>query len=139
MPRSLANAARSEEVRSYDSIRPTPARASLRQSDGVGSSRTESDFGHGPKIWEAIVRGHGSVNAAAITMGNTDPTQLKREIDLGTIRLKKFFEADEAALCEFAEYVLNTFKPARKSKRQVAKDRLPELLGLMLAALEGDE
>ncbi len=136
MSRSLPNPTSSQEVRSYEGIRPKAVKAGLRQSDALGSHRTGSDFRHGPKIWDALVRGHGSVNATAITMGQTDPTQLKREVTLGTIRLKKFFEADEAALCEFAEYVLDTFQPARKSAKQIAKERLPELLGLMLAALE---
>lgn len=133
---TVPNERQSQEVRSYKDVRLKPAKADLQQSDGVGSSRTESDFGHGPKIWDAIVRGHGSVNATAITMEDTDPTQLKREVTTGAIRLRKFFEADETALCEFAEYVLDTFQPARKSKRQLARERLPELFAVLLAATE---
>lgn len=123
----------SEEVRSYEGIRPKAAQAHLKSSDAVGSNRTDTEFRHGPKIWDAIVRGHGSVNAAAITIDNTDPTQLKREIESGNIRLKKFFQADESALCEFAEYVLDTFQPARKTPAELAMERLPELLACILA------
>lgn len=90
-------------------------------------------------IWEAVVRGHGSVKTTAFTMGDTDPSLLRRQVTDGTIRLREFFEADENALCEFAEYVLETFQPARKTKKQIARERLPELVALMLDATEGDE
>lgn len=136
---TLPNAAPSQEVRTYDNHRKKPAKVERLQSDVVGLGRTESDFGHGPKIWDAVVRGHGSVNATAITMEDTDPTQLKREITTGSIRLKKFFEADEAALCEFAEYILSTFQPARKSKRDLALERLPELFAVVIEGLTEDE
>lgn len=129
MSSSFANRARSEEVLLSDSPRPSPAKAHLK-------SPSESDFGLGPMVWEVIVRGHGSVKATASTMGNTDPSLLRRQIVDGTIQLRRLFEADEAALCEFAEYVLETFKPARKSKKQIAREQLPHLLSLMMTALE---
>lgn len=127
MPPTVANAVQSKEVRSVDSVRPRAAKADLRKSDGVGSHRMESDFRHGPKIWDALVKGHGSVNATAITMEDTDPTQLKREVTSGSIRLVKLFTADEAALCDFAEYVLGTFKPALKSPRQRAIEKVADM------------
>lgn len=129
----------SQEVRSPDSIRRRPAKAELKKSDAVGSGPMESEFGLGPTIWDAIVRGHGSVKAAAFTMGKKDESQLKRQITNGTIRLKEFMQADQDALCEFAEWLLDTFKPARQSKRQQAIARLPELLALMLAVVTEGE
>lgn len=139
MPQTMTGAVRSQEVRTQDSPRPQAAKASLRGSDAVRESPMMSDFGPGRTIWEVLVKGHGSANATAITMGNTDPSLLRRQVTEGTIQLRKFFEADEAALCEFAEYVLETFQPARKSKKQIARERLPELLTLMLDAVTEDE
>lgn len=129
MPSTVANAVQSREVRLPDRVGRTAKVEHV-------SSPKESDFGLGPMIWDAIVRGHGSVKAAAFTMGNTDPSLLRRQVVDGTIQLRKFFEADEAALCEFAEYVLETFKPARKSKKQIAREQIPQLLALMMTALE---
>jgi len=98
-------------------------------------SPTESDFGHGPQIWDAIVRGHGSVKAAAFTMGQKDASQIRRQVTTGTIPLREFMEADETALCEFADYVLETFQPARKSKQQIALETLPEMMRVIIEAL----
>lgn len=128
MGASVTNPQRSREVRLPDRIGYQP----------VAKSPVQSDFGFGPRIWDAVVRGHGSVKATAYTMGQKDESLIRRQITDGTIRLREFFEADEAALCEFAEYVLETFKPARKSKKQIAREQIPQLLALMLGALEED-
>lgn len=127
MAATVTNAVQSKEVRFPDKVGRSPAKAHLK-------GPSASDFGHGQRIWEAIVRGHGSVKAAAFTMGQRDESQIRRQVMDGTIRLREFFEADENALCEFAEYVLATFQPARKSKRQIARERLPELVQLVLEA-----
>jgi hypothetical protein len=98
--------------------------------------RIGRDFSHGPAIWDVLVHGHGSVKATAFTMGEKDESLIRRQVQDGTIRLREFMDADERALCEFAEWVLGTFKPARKSKRQLARERLPELFTLLMEATE---
>jgi hypothetical protein len=128
----FARATTSEEVRFPDRIGRGQKVESLKRP-------TESDFGHGPRIWDAVVRGHGSVKATAFTMGEKDESLIRRQITEGTIRLREFFDADEAALCEFAEYVLDTFKPARKSKREIALEQLPRMMQLFLDAATEDK
>lgn len=142
MPPSITHTKPSQEVRSYDGIGLKPAKASLRGPNG-SERRTESDFLHGLGVWDAIVKGHGSVNAAAITMENTDPSLLKRQVVDGDLRLKKLFTADERALCAFAEYVLETFQAARKTPKQIAIEKLAEMQRQMadlqlVLSLEGE-
>lgn len=128
MPQTMPQRSRSQEVRSLDQIGLTPAKASL-------ASPTESDFGHGPQIWDALTSGHGSVKATAFTMGQKDESQIRRQVVRGSLTLLELFKADEQALCEVADYILATFKAARKTKKQLALERLPELLGLMIDAV----
>jgi len=101
----------------------------------AGLHRTPSDFTLGEAIWEVLVRGHGSVKAAAFTMGNTDPSLLRRQVLDGTLTLKKLFEADPKALASFGEFLVEHFGHTKKSKREIAREKLPELLALVFDAL----
>jgi hypothetical protein len=126
MSANVAKARASEEVRSYDSVGRKAVKANLK-SPILSDGRTTSDFSHGLGIWDALVTGHGSVNAAAITMENTDPSQLKRLVVDGDIRLKKLFSADARALCALADYILLKFATSRKTPKQLAREQLAEL------------
>ena len=112
----------------------------VRLPDKIGYQRVKSgptsDFTYGESIWEVLVKSHGSVKAAAFTMGNTDPSLLRRQILDGTLPLKKLFEADPKALAAFGEFLVEQFGDAKKSKQQIARERLPELFALMLEAIQ---
>lgn len=125
---SLARQVVSEPVRSSESSRHRMAKAELDRP-AVGP------FVHGAAIWDALVRGHGSVKAAGITMGDTDPSQLKRQICEGTIRLKDLFQADDKALALFGEFLVEQFGESKKSKAQIAREKLPEMLATIIEAL----
>lgn len=81
MSASLPASRRSEEVRTSDAIGLRPAKAQLKSPT--------SDFSHGSALWDVLIKEHGSVNAAAITMGNTDPSFLRRQVLDGTLPIKK--------------------------------------------------
>ena len=117
----------SEEVRTSDRIGLKPAKAHLK--------RPTSDFTSGPALWEVLVTAHGSVNAAAITMGNTDPSLLRRQVLDGTLPIKKLFEADDRALAAFGEFLVERFGDARKSKAQIAREQLPAMFAKFLEAI----
>jgi len=109
------------------------AKATLRPRVAV-EIPTET-FPHGEAIWEVLVKGHGSVKATAITMGNRDRSLLRREVLDGTLTLAQLLSADDRALTLFGEFLIENFGQSRKSKQQIARERLPELLALMFDAL----
>ena len=125
MAPSVSQRQPSPEVRSYDGLRPRPAKAVL-PGPAVGFSQT------GTLIWEVLVKGHGSVKAAAFTMGQTDPSLLRRQVLDGTLPLKKLMEADPRALVTFGEFLVEHFGEKSKSKAQLAREKLPELLATIL-------
>lgn len=98
-----------------------------------------SDFTLGSVIWEVLVKEHGSVKAAAFTMGNTDPSFLRRQILDGTLTIKKLFEADPRALAAFGEFLVEQYGHTKKSKREIAREKLPELLALFIDAIGEDK
>lgn len=130
MGASVARQASSVPVRSSDADRHRMAKAHL--------DRPTSDFSYGAAIWDVLWKGHGSVKAAGITMGNTDPSQLKRQICDGTIRLKDLFGADDKALALLGQFLLDNFGDATKSKAQVAREKIPELLAAILDLVDGE-
>ena len=108
--------------------------------DRAGPSRVKAHLGSptvrtfdlGNAIWEVLVKGHGSVKAAAFTMGQTDPSLLRRQVLDGTLPLKKLMEADPRALVTFGEFLVEHFGEKSKSKAQLAREKLPELLATIL-------
>jgi hypothetical protein len=72
----MARARVSPEVLNSDSLRPQPAKASLRVSQPVS---TGDDGGLGERIWLALERHHGSVKALSLALG-VDHNQLRREV-----------------------------------------------------------
>lgn len=139
MSASMPNAARSQEVGTIDSVRRVPAKAALREQSTVGSSRSgrkDTEFRLGPTLYDVLVDGHGSVKALVLSVNeHKDPTLLKRQISSGTLELRELFKADPTALVVLGEWLIETFGGKRKSKRQMARERLPELLTLMLDVL----
>lgn len=127
MSHSMNPARKSDPVRLPDTFGRRQAKASL--------PGPTSDFALGEQIWEVIVKGHGSVKAAAYSMGNTDPSLLRRQILDGTLPLKKLLEADPKALAAFGEFLREHFGHATKSKAQIAREKLPELLATILEAV----
>lgn len=88
------NAQRSQEVRSLDHVRPSPAKAGLDRSDAVRLPEIV-----GPSLCsvmgEAIVAHYGSVKEAAYALGEVDPSLMQREFDAG-----KFARFDQHATTE---------------------------------------
>lgn len=111
----------------YDSVGLKPAKAHLKSP--------ASDFTYGGAIWGVLVNAHGSVKEAAFAMGNTDPSLLRRQILDGTLPLKKLFEAEPKALAAFGDFLTEHFGDTQKSKQQIAREKLPELLALILDAV----
>lgn len=127
MPASLPNPQRSQEVLLSDAIRPTPAKAHLKSPT--------SDFRLGEAIWNVLVKAHGSVKEAAYAMGQTDPSLLRRQVLDGTVTLKKLLDADPKALAAFGEFLVEQFGDSTKTKAQIAREKLPELLATFMDAL----
>ena len=127
MPSTVANARQSTEVLPQDGIRLRPAKATLKSPT--------SDFSFGPGLWEVLVKEHGSVKATAFTMGDTDPSLLRRQVMDGTLPIKKLFDADPQALAAFGEFLVEQFGGTRKSKQQIAREKLPELFAALLDAV----
>lgn len=128
MPHSVQRAHASDPVRlpdkiGYQRVKPSPT----------------SDFTYGEAIWEVIVKSHGSVKSAAFTMGNTDPSLLRRQILDGTLPLKKLFEADPKALATFGEFLQQHFGDAKKTRQEIAREKLPELFAAILDAIDPQE
>lgn len=136
MDHTVANARRSPLVPHGEGRgpKPTPAKAGLQRQEQTPEPET-NDFPLGEAIWEVLVKGHGSVKATAITMGNRDRSLLRREVLSGDLTLKQLLEADDKALAAFGEFLIDNFGDSRKSKAQVARERLPELFAAILDAL----
>lgn len=127
MPRIMANGLQSDPVLMPDKIG--------RRSQAKASFSPTSDFPFGPVIWEVLVKEHGSVKAAAFTMGDTDPSLLRRQILDGTLPIKKLFEADPRALAAFGDFLVEQFGDSKKTKQELAREKLPELLAAFMDAL----
>lgn len=129
MSSSVAARRTSEQDRLPDKVGCLPAKANL-------PGPTDRTFALGATIWEVLVKGHGSVKAAAFTMGQTDPSLLRRQVLDGTLPLKKLLEADAKALVTFGEFLVEHYGEASKSKAQLAREKLPELLATLLDLVE---
>lgn len=84
MSPTVKASAQSGLVETHDFPRPRPAKADLRQSDATTvSDRIGLTFGDVVKT--AVVKHFGSVKAAAISLGNVDPSLMMREFDAGKL------------------------------------------------------
>lgn len=104
----------------------------MRQAKASLEQAVDPAFPMGNAIWEVLVKGHGSVKAMAFTMGNRDRSLLRREVLSGELTLAQLLQADEKALAAFGEFLVEHFGAARKSKAELARERLPELLATLL-------
>lgn len=143
--RTIATATRSEEVQSLGPVRRTQAHAGLKHpspsSDSPSASSPVQDDlidRLGRTVKAALVAVHGSGQAAAITIA-MDQSQMNRQLRIGTFDLRTSAAAGETFLAKLGEFLKEEFGTAHKTKKQLALERLPELLALMLAAVEDDE
>lgn len=84
----------SKEVQALDGIRPKPAKVTLPVHD--------SPTGLSKVVRAGLLKACGSMKAAAITMG-IDQSQLNRELDEGTFKLKwleKLSDSERAVIVE---------------------------------------
>ena len=80
----------------------------------------------GGYIEAALVKVYGSKKAAAIEL-QKDRSQLRRQLEMGTLMIREL--SDAAVLAALGEILCDEFGAVRKSKKQIARERLPELLG----------
>lgn len=120
-----------------DRVRRTPVKAHLPSP--TASTRIDGDrlarIGRAAK--SALVSAHGSGQAAAIEMG-IDQSQVNRQLQMGTFDFRELAAAGDVAILMFGQNLVEEFSGRAKTKRQIALERLPELLALMLAGLEGE-
>jgi len=138
MAHSMAQRSRSEEVQSLGPVRRTPAKAGLEspaESSPVHDDRMDR---LGRTVKAALVAVHGSGQAAAITIA-MDQSQMNRQLRIGTFDLRTAAAAGDTFLAKLGEFLKDEFGTAHKTKRQLALERLPELLALMLAAVEEED
>lgn len=135
MSRSIQNAVHSREVQTLNGVRLSPAKAQL--DSPPESTPVEGGLLHRlASIKEsALLAAHGSQKAASIEIG-CDQSQLKRQMRIGTFDTRQEAAAGETYLATLGAMLVEEFGAARKSKKQIARERLPELLDIMLAGLE---
>ncbi len=128
----------SREVQSLDRVRRTPAKAQLQSPSP--SNRLDADrlSRLGRVVKSALTSAHGSGQAAAIEIG-MDQSQMNRQFHLGTFDLRSLASAGDTALALVGEFLLQEFGAARKTKAQIAREVLPQLLALMLDAVSEQE
>src|SRR5688572_12404521 len=128
MPSTLANARQSHLVPELDKVGPRRAAAAgMHPMNG-------STFALGEVIWEVLVKGHGSVKETAYQMGDTDRSLLRRRVLDGTLELRDLFTADPKALAAFGEFLIDQYGDSKKTKQQIAREKLPELLAAFVDA-----
>lgn len=94
MPSSLRDPLRSDPLRTSELSRPDPAKAGLRDDRArPASDRTGPTFN--ALIKTAVIQHYGSVKAAAISLGDVDPSLMQREFDDG--KFKRLETAERAA------------------------------------------
>lgn len=92
--------------------------------------------GLGGLIEAALVRVYGSKKAAAIELGK-DRSHLRRQLALGTLIIREL--DNPLVLAALGQVLMEEYGAQRKTKKQQAMERLPELLGLMLEAVTEGE
>ncbi len=79
---------------------------------------------------------HGSKKAAAIAL-QIDRSQLRRQLEIGTLMLRELDDPD--VLAALGEMLLEQYGPARKTKKQLARERLPDMIASLLDLMEDDK
>lgn len=79
----------------------------------------------GERAWsratkDALIRHFGSLKAAAIEMGNYDPSQLSRDLDTGKFRSERLDVLDEEAKAFISQTVAESLAP-RDPKARVRR------------------
>jgi hypothetical protein len=97
----------SDLVGSLDNIRPTQVKAGLHPTFQSDSVRTSDGLGLGDVIRDAVLKHYGSVKAAAISLGNVDPSLMQREFEAG--KFGRLNEADAAAKAAISEALYQVF------------------------------
>lgn len=135
MAATLPNAVQPKEVQALDRVRLSPAKASYDSPTPSIRSTVLDRLATAKKA--ALVAVHGSGKAAAIEIG-CDQSQMNRQLTIGTFDMRQEATAGEAYLAELGERLVEEFGTAKKSKKQIARERIPELLGLLLEATEDE-
>lgn len=138
MATHLTNAVQRKEVQTLDSVRRTPAKAQLESPSESTPIQDCLLDRLGRTVESALTDAHGSQKAAAIEI-DVDQSQLKRQLRLGTFDLRQHAAAGELFLAKLGEALLEEFGTARKSKAEIARDRLPELFATILDAISERE
>lgn len=141
MPTTLPNGARTKEVQRLDQPRPKAAHAHLK-SPSESTADLKSPSGSksfddlrlqrlGKAVKRACVLAHGSGMAWAIEVG-VDQSQLNRQCERGTLDLRGMASAGETALAQLGRELQQEFGGAMKSKKQIAREVLPQMMQTIL-------
>lgn len=113
MPESLQKPLPPMPLNSLDGVRPKPAKAGL---DGQPSSTSLMAV-----VREGLIRRHGSLKAAAISMG-MDLGQLSRELGNGDLKLKRL-DGDEPQKAQIAAVMRDAYDVDPKAEaRRLVRD-----------------
>lgn len=106
-------------VRTLDNIRPTQAKAGLHPTHPSDVVRPSDGIGLSDVIRDAVVKHYGSVKAAAISLGNVDPSLMQREFDAG--KFARLNEADADAKAAVADALYQVFGRLEDPKARVVR------------------
>lgn len=112
----------SDPLRSSEYPRPTPAKAGL-PSDRIGPSLNAV-------VWLALVAHYGSVKAAAISLGDVDPSLLRRDIADGKFgRIEHADDDTKAAIATALYAAFGNNDPKARALRAIreARQKLDEI------------
>lgn len=133
----MANAVQTKEVQALDRVRLRPAMAHLDSPTESKSSTLLDRLASVKKA--ALLAAHGSGKAAAIEIG-CDQSQMNRQLQMGTFDTRQEATAGAVYLAMLGELLLEEFGAARKSKKQIARERIREVIAsLSLLDLMEDE
>jgi hypothetical protein len=126
---SLPQRRSSPEVPDWTTVGRKPAKAGLPEKPA---------FEFGAKLWDVLVHGHGGAKEAAYTMG-IDRSLLRRKTIDGSLTLEELLQSKPEALVAVGEFFCETFGEKTKSRAQIARAKIPELLAAILDAVSEGE
>lgn len=145
MPASMPNRSGSREIQSLDGIKgravrvtdPRPRQSSPSAQGPAESNRVDEVRLQrlGRVMKAALVTAHGSGQAAAIEIG-VDQSQLNRQLSIGTFDGRGMSAAGDTFLALLGRALSEEFGPSQKSKRQLARELIPQFCQTLLDLTE---
>lgn len=133
MPSTMRQRALSPEVPDWSEVGRRPAKAGLPEK-----APEKAPFEFGAKLWDVLVHAHGGAKEAAFVM-EIDRSLLRRKTLDGSLTLEELLRAKPEALVAVGECLAETFGEKTKSRAQIARAKIPELLAAILDAVSEGE